>query len=244
MTFVGLFNAMVMLTLMGDFLERRFPNEFKQIVTEVMFKGLYLYTRIQLLLTKAKTHINNHVKMNPQLMELKNIWSNSIQLNNVEVIRNGNVVDAVFLDSLMKNGYEGEYDFMIYYDDKNYDENCKCINKIIFDDPKTFTGEYTASNMKFILTEIAIGAKMPHKMDLKTENYNFYVSGNKISRQFCEYYLKQILGIKSDIEKNEPLKLNIIDGEFNSISIDVRNDEVCEILEDSYRVIKNSKKEE
>jgi hypothetical protein len=55
---------------------------------------------------------------------------------------------------------------------------------------------------------------------LKTEEFNFYMIGNRFTKQFFIYYLTQILKISEEIKDDDKFSLKIIDHDVNTIELD------------------------
>jgi hypothetical protein len=71
-----------------------------------------------------------------------------------------------------------------------------------------------------MLIEIKIGENnAPYKIDLKTDNFNYYLLENKFDKQFFIYYLKKYLEI-TEINYDEKISLKIIDHDVNTFEMD------------------------
>jgi hypothetical protein len=71
------------------------------------------------------------------------------------------------------------------------------------------TAEY--SDIKFMLVEIKIGENKTYKIDLKTNEYNFYLVGNKFTKDFFVYYLINHLNIGETDLNEANISIKIID---------------------------------
>jgi len=115
----------------------------------------------------------------------------------------------------------------------------KCIHKKIIydvDEPMTMA---ECSDIKFMLLELCIGEKK-YKVDLKTDHYNFYLVGNKFTKQFFLYYLKQCIKIDAPINDTDIFSLKIIDHNVNSLAIIFTDKNESIVLEkNGYKVINN-----
>ncbi len=63
-------------------------------------------------------------------------------------------------------------------------DNNKCVNKKIMYDINEPLTVSECSDIKFMLVEMRIRENNVYKVDLKTDDYNFYLVGNKLTRQF------------------------------------------------------------
>jgi hypothetical protein len=217
--------------LFAEMLERRFPQQFKAILTNVTFNALYLYSKMQIKLVKWQINIINFIESNPTLSKIKT------ELDTIMKPR------VVTLTQFVKNG-----EYLQLEDASNCDfalfswlgDDKKCINtKIVYDinEPMTMV---ECSDIKFILVEIDIGENKLYKIDLKTDNYNFYLVGNKFTKQFFMYYLKQKLQANPPINYDGQFSLKILDHNINSLEISFTDKNESIVLEKSgYKIVNN-----
>ena len=84
-----------------------------------------------------------------------------------------------------------------------------------------------------------IGDNSSYKIDLKTDEFNFYIIGNSFTRQFFVYYLKQILKINEEIKDDVIFSLKIIDHDVNTVELDFIDKNEGILLEKSgYKLLK------
>lgn len=212
-----LVNSFLLGILVADMLERRIPDEFTNTVTTIAYNVLYFFSKIQIAFGKIQNIILNFIEASPILSKIKNILSSIIKPARntlVTYIKNG---EYMALQDINK------FDFVIFSWVNNEE---KCFNqKIIYDlnasdcYPPYIWKEF--SDVRFLLLEIVIGENNKYKVDLKTEDYNFYLVGNKFTKQFFLYYLKQILKINITINDEDTFIVNIIDQDVNKRVIDL-----------------------
>ena len=77
--------------------------------------------------------------------------------------------------------------------------------------------------------EFKIGDNEPYKVDLKTDKFNYYLVGNKFTKQFFIFYLKNYLEIKEI--KDDKVNLKIIDHDINTFEIDFTDKNESIVLE-------------
>jgi hypothetical protein len=158
-----LLNIFLTGVLFADLLERRFPEQFRAILTDITFNTLYLYSKMQIYFAGVNRKFNNFIEANPTLLKIK---------NNLEFFIKSNRA------TIFSQNFSGkDYDLILI---SWFDNQTKMHNrKIIYDkNEQPSIGEY--SDIKFILVELKIGDKT-HKIDLKTDNFNFYIVGNKFT---------------------------------------------------------------
>jgi len=218
---ISLLKSLIVGFFIADMLERKFPQQFRIILTEISFNVLYLYSKLQIYFFKMNKYINNFIESNPNLLKIK---------NELDALINSNTVIPV-MTQYFKNGEllttENDFDLAILSclsDDK------KCVNKKILYDKDENIIITECSNIKFLLIEIKVGEKC-HKVDLKTDDYNYYLVGNKFKKQFFIYYLKYYLKIDENIKDNEIFTLKIIDHDVNTITIDFTDKNESILLE-------------
>jgi hypothetical protein len=207
-----LLNSLLIGVLFADMLERRFPQQVREFLTNITFNALYLYSKMQIYFAKMNKTFNNFIEANPTLLKIKNELDSIIKLKKTvvtcsEFFKNG---DCLHLEDAPK------FDLAIY---SWLGDDNKCVNrKTIYTatEPTTMTEQ---SDIKFMLVEIKIGENKPYKIDLKTDKYNFYLVGNKFKKQFFLYYLKQLLRIYEPFNENDKIILKIIDHNVNMIEV-------------------------
>ena len=215
-----LLNTFLTGILFVDLLERRFPEQFRDILTDITFNALYLYSKIQIYFAGVNRKFNNFIEANPTLLKIKNNLDFFIKSNRA---------------TIFSQNFSGkDYDLILI---SWFDNQTKMHNrKIIYDkNEQPSIGEY--SDIKFILVELKIGDKT-HKIDLKTDNFNFYIVGNKFTKQFFIFYLLFYLNITEHINDTDKFSLKIIDHNVNSLAINFTEKNESIILEkNGYKVV-------
>jgi hypothetical protein len=137
----------------------------------------------------------------------------------LDYIKNGNSVNITS---------DTECDFMIY----SWLDNTKnCVNKkLVYDlkEPLSFT---EVSDVKFLLIELKVGENNSHKIDLKKDEFNFYLVGNSFTKQFFIYYLKQIVKSTEEIKDEDKINIKFIDQDVNTIELDFTDKNESILLE-------------
>lgn len=197
-----------------DFLDRRFPNQLHNFLIELSYNCVFYYSRIQIFLVKMNNILNKFIENNPTLLKLRDDVKSLIQITHkhvttYEFVKHGKKSDLNFTT-------EVKPDFMILSllsDDK------KCVNKkIIYSNEIEYDNIAETSDFQFMLVEMIIGSK-PFKIDLKTDNFNYYVVGNKLSKSFFVFYLNEYLHYKHGINSDDKITLKIIDNDVNSVEL-------------------------
>jgi hypothetical protein len=231
--------------LFADVLERRFPTEFQNFLVSFSYNCIYLFSRLQILLSQTNTRINTYIDSNPRLLKIKNDVKEFITPYRAgipvmqEFIRNGKPIQ------LFKKGNtddDNDYDFgtVSYFSDVD-----NCINtRIVYKGDSTDGGVALSntSNIKFILMELIIGNNKTYKIDLKTDKFNYNVVGNKLTSDFFIYYLRKHLNVEDEellakLKLEEDVVVKIIDHKIDTVEIKFEKDspkDFIEIQKDGY----------
>ena len=213
----------VLALLLNDYLKRNYPNKYQEMIVSISYNLIYLYSRAQILYANLINVLNKKIEENPNLLKLKNDLDLLIKpktgiVTMLEYIRNGNQTDKS----------DEEYDFTIY---SWLDDTKSCVNKkVIYDttQPLSFS---EVSDIKFFLVELKVGENNSHKIELKTDEFNFYVVGNSFNKQFFIYYLKQILKSTEEIKDDDKINIKFIDHDVNTVELDFTDKNESILLE-------------
>ena len=229
-----LLNSLLIGILYADLLERRFPEQFRAILTDVTFNALYLFSKAQIYFVRLNKNFNEFVKSNPTLLKIKTDLDNLIKPTG----------EVITMTEFIKNGErlsleEANASDIAVFSWLGQDKQC-IIKKIIYDinEPMTMAD---FSDIKFMLVELCIGEKS-YKVDLKTDHYNFYLVGNKFTKQFFLYYLKQCIKIDAPINDTDIFSLKIIDHNVNSLAINFTDKNESIVLEkNGYKILDSNR---
>ena len=209
--FYTLLRTGIITFLLNEYLKNKFPEKYQEIIVSFSYHLIYLYSKAQILYMNLIKVVNKKIEENPNLLKLKNdldllMNPKSGITNMVDYIKNGNPVDKG----------NDDFDFMIY----SWLDNTKSyINKKLIHDSNEHLSFSEVSDIKFFLVELKIGENSSHKIDLKTDEFNFYMIGNNFNKHFFLYYLKQILKISQEIKDDEKFTLKIIDNNVNTVEL-------------------------
>lgn len=213
----------ILAILLNDYLKRNYPDKYQELIVSISYNLIYLYSKAQILYMNLIRVVNKKIEENPNLLKLRNdldllLKPKSGIITMLDYIKNGNSVD---------NG-DNECDFMIY---SWLDDTKSCVNKKLVYDLKEPLSFSEASDIKFLLIELKIGENNSHKIDLKTNEFNFYMVGNSFAKQFFIYYLKQIVKSTEEIKDDDKINLKFIDHDVNTIDLDFTDKNENIILE-------------
>lgn len=198
-----LLNVFLLGVLFPDFLERRFPNEFRNIVMTLSYNCIYYYSKLQIILMRYNRHINNIVDSNPVLLKLKN------DINNLLVRNRNSILEYKFVKNGIQVDFTENYDFVI---SSSLKDNFR-LKMIHFNSDYT-QNDFNESNFKFVLIELKVGDKK-YKITLKNEDYSYYVTGNKLTKEFFIFYLSHYLNTELSSDESNDLSIVILDNNIN-----------------------------
>ena len=203
--------------LLNDYLKNRFPKRYEEIIISFSYNIIYVYSKAQIFYMNIVKKVNKKIEETPKLLKLKNDLDLLLNQKNGTVIMIECIKNGVLSDNLSMT----ECDFALY---SRLDDSNKCLNKKIVYDLDESIDVYEVSDIKFLLVELKNGVET-YKIDLKTDEYNFYIVGNKFTKQFFQYYLTEILKIT---ESDDKFSLHIIDHLVNKVELDFsdKNDHI------------------
>lgn len=217
---IHILNSVLFGILLGDLIERRFPKISQQlydITLELAHNAIYLYSKAQIVTTQLVNKCNHYIDTNEVLKNIKcNLYS-FIDCNKMD--------DKIeFISEYGEITNEYNYNFIIYsYVGENGHVNKKITQTIAIPENKP-----EETDIKFILIEIIIAGRK-YVVNLKTDNYNYYLVGNRFNRAFFDYYLKYHLNVTDDFNE-EGMIVKIIDHEINSHEYDFSYPDVFLVL--------------
>lgn len=213
----------ILAILLNDYLKRNYPDKYQELIVSISYNLIYLYSKAQILYMNLIRVVNKKIEENPNLLKLRNdldllLKPKSGIITMLDYIKNGNSVDKG----------DNECDFMIY---SWLDDTKSCVNKKLVYDLKEPLSFSEASDIKFLLIELKVGENNSHKIDLKTNEFNFYMVGNSFAKQFFIYYLKQIVKSTEEIKDDDKINIKFIDHDVNTIEIDFTDKNESILLE-------------
>ena len=213
----------ILAILLNDYLKRNYPDKYQELIVSLSYNLIYLYSRAQILYANLIKVLNKKIEENPNLLKLRNdldllLKPKSGIITMLDYIKNGNSVD--------KGGDECEFTIYSWLDDTK-----SCVNKKLIYDSKEHLSFSEVSDIKFLLVELKFGENNSHKIELKTDEFNFYMVGNSFTKQFFIYYLKQIIKISEEIKDHEKFSLKILDHDVNTVELDFTDKNESILLE-------------
>lgn len=214
--------------LLNDFFDRKYPNEYRIFVENATnflisssYNCIYYYSKLQIFYTK-------YIETNPfYLKVLEAIKAKTGKTTNLDIlfVKNNfhykvsvDLPDLIITTDLSRNPNPKRI---------TYSENCK--------DELTFQ----ETEVKFMLIEFSVG-EHTYKIDLKSNTYNYYIVGNKFTKDFFIFYINEYVLSKYEqhqTNKDEKYTLKIIDHTVNIITLDFTDKNDGFVLDkNSYKV--------
>ena len=237
-TFYSFFKTNTILLFLNNYFKRSLPEKHNKIFIDLSYQVIHIFSKGQIIFFKIHNSINQYIDKNSYLkyIKIKLFDKNIVQNEICQIKSNGEILIKFYenneekqLDNWFENDNNSIY---IYSDNKGKNVN-NCVNKVILHS-QPFIFNYEVSNIKFILFEVKIGNKI-FKIDLKTDNYNFYIVNNIIDKRFLLYILNNYQFNKvKDYENIEKIIVKIIDQNVNIKEFEISDTQFITIKKDNY----------
>jgi hypothetical protein len=234
----NLFKISFFAFLVNDLLKNAYPETYNEILMNTTINVIYVYSLAQI---KFKNIYDSLCKTNPRLKSYFDEYNNSKNKhkNNLDFILDGKIIQSTQFQ-INSNMKLEKYDFAIYSDYTTTNKETNCINKLLLSNLEISCDniDYEVSDIRFLLCELIVNNDTSYKIDLKNDNYNYYLVNNIIDKKFIIYYLLNHYYKPmsfEDINKNDKFILKIIDHNVNTCEIDITdNSNYIQIKKDNY----------
>jgi hypothetical protein len=234
----------------------------KTICLKTIYNLFYVYSVCEINCTKVYNYILPCIKSiqnkRQYFLEKYNIISQNEVILNIESMNTRiEVYNDTGLQVLQKDVSKRFEDMIIcdleYVDDFSYytmivtdlflinDLNKNIQNKKVINNLDNCEFSFEISDITFIALYLNYN-DVRYNINLKTDDFNFYVVGNIINKSFIQYYIKNILHHDILINTDEiPFlyKLELMDHEVNVVELD--NTQYIIIEKNGYRIDRNKK---
>lgn len=199
------YNMCMLIYLTTTIVNKKYPGFYKQLAVGVAYNLIRLYS-------KAELFYRNNIK--------------SLHINNINeyitFINNNTSVLVLEADEVLKLEEFPECDFLIFQDRQN---NCLFSYELEEDSLECAVTDYT-----FILVEVVVETEK-YKLDLKTDDYNFYVVGNVFNQTIVSYLLKKFY----DLDDVKQYHVKILDNNVESVEFDEEKSLI--LKKDTYSIV-------
>jgi hypothetical protein len=216
----NLLRTILFATLLNDYVKRTYPKKYEDFLVTASFNAVYAFSVIQIKIKQVQRYILN---ANPRLSKLLEKYNKTFIKNTIDFVLNGKVI---FSTTILTPDIDHpkNSDFIIYSDCKS--RNKKILTEVSVDEKY----DYEMSDIQFMLVELKIGDNT-YKIDLKSDNYNFYVVGNCFTKKFFVYYLTEILKPTQQFDNDNKFIIKIIDHNVDTIEFEFTDKNESIILE-------------
>jgi len=208
--------------LFVDMLERRFPELYNKFMFILSYNCIYYYSKCQIFFMNIRNKFNLFIEANPILLKIRN------DINKL----------TIYPNKYEKNiEYYNNYEFYIY----NYIDN-NIVDKLLFHENSNEQINEPInekSDIKFMLIEFKNGENI-YKIDLKTDKFNYYLVGNKFTKNFFIFYIKTHLNKKDEFSDDNKCALKIIDHDVNMLEFEFTDKNESILLEKNGYKLKNT----
>jgi len=199
------YNMCMLIYFTTTIVNKKYPGFYKQLAVGVAYNLIRLYS-------KAELFYRNNIK--------------SLQINNINeyitFINNNTSVLVLEADEVLKLEEFPECDFLIFRDGQN---NCLFSYELEEDSLECEVTDYT-----FMLVEVVVETEK-YKLDLKTDDYNFYVVGNVFNQTIVSYLLKKFY----DLDDVKQYHVKILDNNVESVEFDEKKSLI--LKKDTYAIV-------
>lgn len=229
--YLAIFGLIAFLSLKPELM----PNKVKIICIKIIYNIIYFYSACQIKCTQAYNYLLPYLK-NDEIIDKVTIEQFNIDTSELLTISK----DILDVDDKLDNTL-----FIVSKDIINNvgnnvsgagSNNILITNKLIIDkDNVCFL--FDVSNITFVALYLNYNGKR-FNINLKTDDFNYYLVGNKIDKYFVQYYINIVLGLKFSYIESEIMtyQLELIDHEVNIINLS--SEQYIIIEKDGYRIIK------
>jgi len=226
-----LLNSFFIGAIFLDMLERRFPTNFQNFIIGLSYNSIYYFSKLQIFFGQIKRHLDIIIENNPTLLKIKQKLEALILKPSCQKVRRYFVKNSKLYNLSDKD--IAEPDFIIL---SSLSSDKKCMNKkIIYNKNDDINNDDINnddnSDINFLLIEFKVGDNQTHKIDLKTEDYNYYIIGNKFTKDFFIFYINEYLKFDIDIKDTHKCSLKLIDHNVNKIELDFTDKNESVLLE-------------
>jgi hypothetical protein len=238
------------LSLKPDFMQ----NKVKSIGIKLIYNIIYFYSACQIKFNQAYNYFLPYFKSDEVIdkvtMEQFNIDTNDLLTISKDILDVTDTFDIqdkldnkLFIVSKniindLGNNVSGDSNTS---NTSNTSNNILITNKLIID-KNNICLSFDASNITFIALYLNYNGER-YNINLKTDDFNYYLVGNKIDKRFIQYYINTVLSLKFSYAEPEirTYELELMDHEVNIVYLS--SEQSIIIDKDGYHIINNKEDE-
>jgi hypothetical protein len=227
--YLAILSLIAFLSLKPEFI----PNKVKGIGIKLIYNTIYFYSACQIKCNQAYNYLLPYFK-NAEVIDQITIEQFNIDTGELLTITK-NILDIAdkfenklfIISKIISNNLSG---------DSSTSNNISITNKLIID-KNNICLSFDTSNITFIALYLNYNG-VRFNINLKTDEFNYYLVGNKIDKHFIQYYINTVLCLKFSYVESEitTYVLELMDHQVNMVHLSYEQSIIIE--KDGYRIIK------
>lgn len=235
-SFYHVLKTVFFIVIGNDYLKRNYPDEHEAFIINISYNAIYLFSKCQIFAHKANNKLAEFTSNSPIIKQIVDIiYKKAVEQNELYKINElGETIVNYFDDSSFK--YNMAYTY-IFADNENKTDD-GCVNMMMLH-TYPFSTIYELSDVKFLLLEVKVNDNT-YKIELKTENYNYYLVNNVLDKKFVVYFLKHYHNqdLSQDdinsLNKMKKVDIKLIDNNVHVKEYELTDDKNITIKKDEY----------
>ena len=201
-------------------------RHFTNLMINLTFVAIYYCSKVQMKMMNISKQLKKYIKKKPKLNKLLGTYLT--RTSGYKLIKDDMEVSFIKNNDIII--IDDPYDFMIYVnyeDDTNKNVICLDISE---------QAECLKADFKFILMEVII-KDMNFAITLVSDDYNYMMASNRLSKSFIKYFLKAHYSrFVINLDENELNNYTIKVLDHNMESLEFTSNDVLIINKSSYSV--------
>lgn len=220
----ALLRGCITFMLFMDFMERRFPNEFGSFVLSSSLYFIQFYSKIQIQIDRF---LRNHPELKEKITNLLNVMVRKQRPSeDILYVKNAKVLTASAVDN---------YDFKIT-------THSGLLKKVQYrEQNQEQYANIDECSFRLLLLEFCY-ENSNYKINLQSEEYNYYLVGNRFTKDFFFFYLNHYYqkNLQPDtIDKDVKCGIIMIDQNVDRLEFDFTDkNETIVLLKNGYNIDK------
>jgi hypothetical protein len=218
----------IYLAILGLFALSSLKHDFvKAVGIKIVYNTIYFYSACQIKCTQAYNYLIPYFKNNENINQIK------IDLFDINTNKLINILEKDLQDIVKDNLYIATIDNI-----NNVNKNKSSITNKLIIDKNSVCLAFDVSNITFIALYLNYN-DMLYNINLKTDEFNYYLVGNIIDKYFVQYYINTVLNLNFSYKELEikTYQLELVDHNVNIINLNFEQSIIIE--KDGYRIVNN-----
>ena len=203
------------------------PDFVKAVGIKIVYNTIYFYSACQIKCTQAYNYLIPYFKNNENINQIK------IDLFDINTNKLSNILEKDLQNIVKDNLYIANIDGI-----NNVNKNKSSITNKLIIDKNSVCLAFDVSNITFIALYLNYN-DMLYNINLKTDEFNYYLVGNIIDKYFVQYYINTVLNLNFSYKELEikTYQLELVDHNVNIINLNFEQSIIIE--KDGYRIVNN-----